>query len=471
MKRLIYLLGPALVLIGIWLITGPLSSGVRAPSFALLEIPAEAADKPAIIRSAHQLWAATPNHFEPVSCVKLMRRLTEALDDGEFRTVMAALTFAWGQHRSMVDVQPQLAELNALFVPRLCSLGTPEEIEKLIRAANENSADSTRINESLLASVRRPSEVPYVESRLAVIVGAALRCEDLTRAKKYLLEASHIEGLHEEVKASVSGMLTVVETCTHSLGDGVDFHRVVAAWQALSEQRFGRHAGRELLENSAQRVVRASFNNRAGAKTDQPMLESSDAPFADSFWDTIVRRFARTSRGQGDEVRIFGALAAAYGRKFMKPDYECNAWLLLTENGPDDPSKDPLWSLDFFKRALAAAPEDSIRVRAIRGMAENYLRSKTVLGARTEIEEALRRVKSEKEKAAFGPVLEDLKKKEAAERLKLAQIERETEVARVRGQLQFMKSELAKAKQQKKPLEDIASIERVVKDLERQASE
>ena len=470
MKQLIILVVGVILLLASWWILGLIMGAPSGP--AKLILPADPNDKPALIRSAHQLWQATPDHYESTDVLAFLGRLCDALDRNQWRSVTAPAYFAWENQRGIVGSRGLLTQLNGKLLPRFANDGTLADLEGLIRVANTGAFDSAPINTLLEGVVSTPLPVSgYDDTRASEVIAASIRTRDLKRAKMFLGKLKWTEGATAEAKASVGHVHAIVDLCLAVDAGKYDFPAVVREWASQGEGYVGRTALRPVLEEVGLRLLQAS-EPAACARIADHFAASAGLTESESYWNRVVARIIPACT-QGDEIRNnnLGVLIEAFGKKFEKPDFAFTTWMNVAELTLKEAPEDSLRSVALFERALALARTDDQRVQAVQKVVAGCMKVLEFARARKAWERTSALVKLPEAKRKMDALQDELKKKEAADRERVVKQEKAIDLDRRRGRLQAMKDKLSAAKRSGRPAEELVAIEQVIKDLQKDVIE
>jgi tetratricopeptide (TPR) repeat protein len=468
-KPLAILLGAVLFLLTAWWLIGRGFHGPQGP--APLILPSDPRDKPGLIRAAHQLWRATPDYFDPAAVFAFIQRLNDSLDDDQWKAVSSPVFFAWENHRKMVSRRPALTALNVALLPRWIRSGSMSDLEGLIRVANEKSFDSGSIDTVLqtLATAPLPPS-GYDGSRFSELAAAAIRIGDFKRAKAYLKMIAWTAGTEEDLKKPAALVADIIELCLLAETGRYNLPAVVQAWDAQGADAIGRTALRPVLEDIALRALRGTENPGASIL---PLFEASQSvEGADGYWDRVVGRFMPNCLdGNENKISALATLSSAYGARFERPDY---AFRLFMKAGPmieKSSPGDPLRAVRLFEVAAAVAPSDAGLAEATRRAAAGQMKALEFPRARKGVESALAKVKDSEAVKALQALLEEVLKKQKADDDRVAKTRKEIDLNRTQNRLSGYKDRLAAARKAGRPQEELESLQRVIKILEKEITE
>jgi len=470
-KQLLVLVAGVLVILGAWWLVGLFGKSATGP--AQLVLPADLNDKPALIRSANQLWNAHPGYYDSAACIGLLARLAESLDDQQWRAVTSPVFFAWENLRTMTEVRGSLSSLNQKLLRRFASNGTTYDLNGLVRASNAKSFDAAAINAALDAIVAVPLPPSGLEgTRLLDLVVASLWAGDVPRAKGYLSSVRWESAPGADATSFLDRLKSMIDVTLAAANGKLDGLAMVRCWQEQGASPAGRSVLRPILEGLALQVMETSDPLGAGIKPTDLFAASAAEPGAEHFWNRIATRFVG-SCAQGSEMKNanMAGLLARYSEKFKKPDYGVPFWMkagtLVLTHFPGD----PLRAVKLFERALAASLTDAQRIEAIRNIVPACLKAQEFLKARSVVEAGLARVTDAAIKKELEALLADVRKRTTADEARVELQKKSIDRDLRRGRLQNMKDVLVEARKSGRPPEQLQALERAIRDLEKDVTE
>jgi hypothetical protein len=138
---------------------------------------------------------------------------------------------------------------------------------------------------------------------------------------------------------------------------------------------------------------------------------------------------------------------------------------------PDPSSQETLPWIERFKKSLASAKDDGERAALVEKEARKCFADDDLARARLCIEAGRSLIHEPGAIAKLDRQQKEGEIKEAEENVRVVAAQKEIEATRVQAQLEFMRECLQTAKAQKKPPQDIRSLEAVVKKLELEVKE
>ncbi len=408
--------------------------------------------------------------YRSEDCVGFLRRLSTSLDDVQFRPVTAAAFFAWNNVRSTSEVRGMLADVNPVLQERFARTASIAELQSMVLIANQKGYDSAAIDTALSGEAGRSVAAGnWGESRAGLLSVASLGAEDFGRAKRYLQETKWEEPETPEDRQSVTRLLHIVALLEGSRKGIWSPVETVGAWQSLSNSGVARTSVRPVLEKLAFQGLKPAAGTKAPGDF---VRETAKESGAGDFWERVVlRSYGWILDGTTQNVSDFESLVHAIQTSFGRTGVESQAWTRAAGKIRDRYPDDAGWPARYFEKAAATAPDDSARATAVNELAACYMKAREFAQARRAVESAKLQVQDEKPAKILDETLKEVLKKEKEDLGRVAKAQKMVDQDRLRGQLDFMKKQLATARTQMKPSEDIQSLEQIVKQLERQLTE
>jgi hypothetical protein len=469
-KQLGLLIIAVVVLLGAWLVFISIQKNPESP-FATLDIPKDPINKRAVVRSANQLWKATPGYYDPARTVALIKLIHGALGDDEWQVVSAPVVFACENLRKTKGAELELAGLDGMLLSRFERRPTLHEAESLVRAGNAKGPSAARINPALERLVTLPREGGYAGSALSFLVAASVACEDFGRAAKYLDTPSRDVAMPEADRAWVGHIRRSIDICISAQNKNFEIPAAIDEWRGTAQDALGRSVYRPALVNVGYLAAESLQTDPARRKAVE-LMEKTTAG-APEYWHEVIERvITSVLAGSTDDVPLLSALAAAYERDHKKTDYAAGAWYRVAAREELRHPDLLLWAADPLERALAAAHSPNLVGDIARLLSKVYLASKEFTKARQAVERALGRLPADSAAVKeLSTLLIDLKTKEADDLARVAKEKKEIERRRLTGQLDHMKQQLETARKQKRSEQDIRSIESTIKEISRRVDE
>jgi len=470
-RQLIVLTAGVLLIVGAWWVTNKVAG--QPPEPAKLALPPDQADKPALIRSAQQLYWARPGVFDPLDVIAFLRRLNESLDDNQWRAVSAVAFFAWENQRASVPTRVALSKLNETLLRRFARCGSISDLIGLVNHANENAFDGVPIN-SVLDELTDDAvgKAGYDEMRLSELIAATVFVRDLKRAKGYLGKVKWEPEAPPEAKATVELWTAAVNLCESAERGLVDLPPTVRTWHSMGAFALGRSVFRPVLEEIALRLLDTWEGRGDKPKLDEIFSSSAAEVGGEGYWNRIVERYGPSCiTASGAKVDNLATLAAAYGSRFKKPAYAYQVWNKAAEANAKSSPQEPLRTVEFLERAFVAAPDDARRTETLKEISRLTLKAKEYERARKRIEAGMSSVSDPEFKEKLADLLSDVKKKVAEDNRRVDQYQKDVDLDRRRGRLKIMREYLAKAQKDKRSPEAIRNIEEKIRELEKDVTE
>jgi len=327
-------------------------------------LPHGADDVPAMVRSAHVLWNATPDHHDSEEVLRFIHVLAERLNDDAWRAVSAPVHFALNQHGQAVGVQELATKVLTAVLPRTVRAGSTEELIALVDLANSNKPLSTRVNGYLDLAMNRP-DAPgrFEDAWQGRVVAACIRAGDHHRAIRYL---SRLPEWSAAPGSQGWAWREAAEACRNASGGSVEIARVIRAWQACNDSPLGRSCVQPSLEDCVLNLV-----GRTRATQDLPsavelFVRSGGEPGAEKFWHRILFRACPAVVKDQSRAAETAAIVRGFTAEWGRPDVEYEFWMRAGELAWRWSSNLPDKAVPFYERAIRASQTDAERVQAVR---------------------------------------------------------------------------------------------------------
>jgi hypothetical protein len=340
-----------------------------------------------------------------------------------------------------------------------------------MRAANEGSFDTTKLNEALLQAVEAPlPPAGWAGSRAEALAVAALVVDDITRTQDYLAKFKGSES--PGVAAGLQRLNGILELREKFKTGRPELDALIKTWNAQGEDLLGRQSLRPLLEGLASGLVNENSTKVVPLNIGEYLTGTAAAPGAEEFWTRVLASMVPSLMTASDpKTNDFGVLAGLFEILFKKPGYAFTIWMRAAELQATTTPLDPTRATSFYERAWAAAINDEQRVRSAKLAIAGYMKVYEFVRARAVADATAKDLKDPAQKKLLDPVLAELNEKESKDAKRVAVQEKQIELNRRQGRLQNMKDLLVRAKRDKKPTEEIQALEQAVRDLEREVSE
>lgn len=460
MKQLLILVGAVAILLVVWWVTGK----GALPSHPALEAPSESkAHNPVEwLRAAHQLWEVVPGRYAPEDVALFLRRLDASLDDARYAAVAAPVLHAWEEISKDASAAPLLGGLAELLVPRILRVGSYSDAERVIGLASLGRPDSVLVGRQIDLVL---SEVAKDSRRTAVVGVALLRQGDRERLGKLLEQAG---------EAPVAAALRrAAELTAVPPREIKDVAAAIREWSSAGEEETLRHGLRLFLERRALEALQPKGGEAPPVAPVAELLKgTAQEPQAGEFWSRVVRRTMEWLwTGHYAAMRIHEELLRGVEETFGHKGLAMKLWELAAERVAFVKLEDPSWPILFREKALAAAGDENSILRLAPEVALGLAAAGQFEQARAALQGALERASSEAARKRLEDLRIEVARHEAEAKLKAEEAHRQAEIERVRARLRYMKAELDRARKEGRPVEDVRSLEQVVRTLEREVAE
>jgi hypothetical protein len=445
------------------------SARSESPEFAISATPE---DMPTLVRRAHALWQASPDRVDGRQVLQFMSHLARTMDDGAWWAVSAPMAQAWERQHDSESLQGALASANEVIVPRFIRTGSVDELSRMIGKIHANSFDSNQLSGMIEKALAEPLPADgFRGSRPEQLVAATVRAGDLPRARSYLGRLVWPPNAPAETRKSLEPVREAIEIGLQSVEGALDIHRVIRAWHANADGPLERSCFQPSLEDIALSTVVPSDRKAAATRVDELFRQSAGDPGAEAFWERILYRLRPTLIRSGEGSSVDAALLVrAFAERYKKVDVEYAFWRNAGDTSwrwvPDDPRR----AARFYRRALTAATSEPERVEAVRRFAFQCQRANDPEPALLLVRQVADGLRDPAARNDLGTLTEELmqstlKSNSAAAARKQADRDRQNQV------LERMKALLAKARQEKRPEEEIQALQAVIRDVEAQLQE
>jgi hypothetical protein len=469
-KWLLVLAGAVLLLLLAWFLLGRSpSSSAPEIAFVTLEIPSQIQDKAALVKAAQQFLKVHLSAVNVLEGCKLLRVLSEGLEDRDWPKVQAAMFRGFvGLHRtsgSREDLEPVLGKLLDRFV----RFGSVQDLETLIRSSNENLYWKARVDQSLLAAISK--EVPasgFQESRILPILEAAVAQKDYARASDYVTKARFAEGVPDTARAPVVRLEAALRLYYELKGEKPPMAAVVRDWAAAPDDRLSG----PLLIISGIDLARSGQQTLDFGRLKQALQETRSVDKADEYWKKVLGAYGELLPKVGSyvEARTIDALVGSYSEQFKNSDFERAFWTKLADENKTNTTAEGIWRAECLKHAFRATKDDNGRIVLLKRIAQEY---QTYMpgNARPAVETLAAGIETGEGKSQLVPILDEVKKTEAAHQAKLAKLQQDQAQMPFRAQAGSLKRQVDSAKAAKASPQVIGTYERQIKELEKKLPE
>jgi hypothetical protein len=344
----------------------------------------------------------------------------------------------------------------------------------MIRLANTNAFDHAAIDGALSAASQTPVAVGgYPTSRLSDVVAAAIGVQDYSRAQEYLARIRwEGDSAPAELPAEIRRTNEVIVLCQASEKGQFDFSAAARLWQAFEDGPVERTVLRPAVEGIALRAMNGFDPIAPKLPLEEYFMKSVGQAGGVGYWGDVLGRFVHFCT-LGDEAKngTMGLLLPRYEAHLKKPGYAFETWMKAGQKTAQAAGQDHVRAVKLYERALAAAPSDESRVRALKGIVSGYLKANEFPRARKAAEQALGSIKDVSFLGEAQALLDEAKLKCAEDDVRVAKQEKAIDEDRTRGRLKNMKDMLVQARKVGRPSDELRAIEKAIQDLERRIAE
>jgi hypothetical protein len=466
------LLGLAALLIGTWYLLRIPDPERGRPRYAKISLPKDLADRPALIRSAHQLWWVNPGqHHDPAECLEVLGILERQLSEGEWTAVLAPVFRAWGALRGNISVRESLLTQTPRLATRFFRLGTMSELEELLRWSRQKSFDAQAISRAAGEVFLRRAEGG--EQRSLELICAALRIEDHERASDWIADllsddtaSDHARFLCEKLSNVIRAGSVLTDRKKY------DIQVLVGTWGEVEGTSIAGKWIRPFLLKLGLLALRAEPAEWKGTRCGELILETSTIRGSEGYWERILREVvADVARDIYEEIPRLEQAAVGFAKAFKRPEYPTQAWWQVARLGSEKWWDNPLWVVAHLERALRTALDDPSRAGICKEISHLFKEAREYEKSRLVLEQCVSQVSDALVRQEVSLFLEDARKTEEADRKRVAKERQENDARVLKGQLAYAKEQLKRARAQNRPAEDLASLQALVKTLEKQLLE
>ena len=376
---------------------------------------------------------------------------------------------AWKSLRRLSSVAEQIAAVEPTLLQRMARFGNPAVLVGLMRMAAANADDAAKINPVLdqVAAAQLPPE-GYGQSQLAVLVSAAIEAKQWDRAERYLAAVAWHPDTPAEAKAPVAVLRTLLgeraraETgAVESLPVLIESYRQASA-AGFPSDRYARGTVQEVSASFGAGIARAAEDVGAVVGVTAGNMH------APAFWDGVISHLLDTRVRGGAATAKLVATAEQLGQAIEQRLGVAGkgAQVLLRIGASDSLTGASTQSssvrIEYFNRAFAAAPDDSLRLQSLRAIAKTYGEDGEFDQAVQAVEGLAAALTSADAKAAAAALVTELNRDKAATEAKAEELAQQVEADRLKGQLKHLEQRLAEATERERPADEIAAIQQVI---------
>jgi hypothetical protein len=462
MKWLGILSGAVLLLVAVWLLTGPHGSRSGSELAAVvLSFPAPSATPSDLVRAAEQFRDYNPTPANVQEGVRLLGILSDRLTDEEWPKAVRDVYLGWetirhtpGSHEKLVPVSGRLIEVFATH-------GDLGITVALIRASNAQDYYAPVINKSFSALAARPVK-EYPGSALERLVTSALKAPDYPRAGSYL-RAGQIEGN----STRAIRLAKIIGFAVETQAGRAHVTEAIEEWGT-----FGKDAliGPILLASG---ISTAKAGKASGDFTPlgNAMTASRGIPDAANYWGEVLQAFldALPKVGRYQEVDVLESFVHQYASVYPNVDFASAFWEKLAQSTTEKTIAEVMWRIECLKRAAKTGGEEKRRL-ALARQATTELEAVHAPGqAKALVQEIA--VDSPEGKAQIALLLAEIARKEEEEKAALVKRQADQERSRIQGQVDSLKFQLSHSKERQMPPDLVRGLEKTLKDLEKKLPE
>lgn len=472
MKQLGFLALAVGVLLGAWVVFVAIQR--NRSEFATLEIPKDPKDRLAIIRSANQLWQATPGHYDPRRVVLLVHLIHSTVADEEWVAVSPAIYFACETLRETPGIEGAMPAIDEMMLSRFSRHPVLHEAISLVRIARSKKQGAVRIDAALERMVSGvPIASDFAGSAASLLVAASVAADDLKRAGRYLDQVHLADGADGETKNGYARAQRLVQLCAAARNERFEIRPAMEEWLKCREDALGRAVYGPALVQIAVLAIQSVQTDPSRRRSVEVMVKVKDRPGAHEYWHEVIEKvLSSVLAGSTDNDPLLGAMARAYEELFAEPDYAARAWKRVGQKQELSHPELLLWAAEPYEKALAVARNTDLAVDLAVSLARVYLPSREFTKARIAVESVAPKVSVEHERyKEITILLADLKAKEAKDLVRVSREKKDIERQRLVGELKHMKLQLDQARKQKRPPEDIRSIEFSIQSISKKIVE
>jgi len=471
-KQLGFLALAVIVLLGAWVAFVAIQR--NKSEYAVLEIPKDPKDKQALVRSANQLWQATPGHYDPQRCVALIKLIHASVTDEEWVAVSPPIYFACEYLREAPGVEAAVPAIDEMMLSRFSRHPVLHEAESLVRVARSKKPGAARIDAALERMVvAQPLASGFEGSAASFLVAASVSAEDFRRAARYL-EGIHLdEGAPVETRAALERVRRLVRLCSSAKNEKFEIRAAMEEWRKSPEDALGRAVYGPAMVNISFVAVQSVQTDSARRRSVELMTQVKDQPDAQPYWHEVIEKvLSSVLAGSTDNDPLLGAMALAYESAFAESDYAARAWKRVGQKQELRHPELLLWAAEPYEKALTAAGNPDLQAELALSLVRVYLPSREFTKARAAVEKVAAKLSAEHERyKELKMLLADLKGKETKDLARVAREKKEIERQRLVGERNDMKLQLDQAKKQKRSSEDIRSIEVSIESISKRIVE
>ncbi|HEX7900566.1 MAG TPA: hypothetical protein VF950_22565 [Planctomycetota bacterium] len=453
MKWFALLLASVVLLVVAWFLFGP-GSAPRGHE-TTLHLPVYTAEKVVLVESAAQLLKYQPTPSDVDLGARLLVTLHDRLTADEWAPVQNAAFTGWERIKRVPGAQPGIEPIAEELLARFARWSSKEQLAALIRSANANEYWKPQIERGLDRLVKTPISV-YRGSSLEAAVSVSIEADDFNRALRMIRRAYWVEGTTEDAKAPAPRIEHVLGLAEKA---SPDFPKLIAAWAEAPVNAEIAY----IAEKVAVRVARSGREAKDWNLTERGMEHTKDLSIAGKFWEAVAWGVAKET-GCGI-VMEEGTLSALVAGK----SYEAAFWEKVQAQTPGNTFPEASWRASCWGRVIRATSDLAVREAAFRKLLAELTPFDPKLSRKAM--ETWKPIVGEAEAArAFAAVEPAVLQRERELEQLQAKAELDRRDAPLRGELDWLKSQLGSAPSGKLDPQVTANLERRIIEIEKQLS-
>jgi hypothetical protein len=304
------------------------------------------------------------------------------------------------------------------------------------------------------------------------VIAAALRIQLYDRAAGYMEKLSWPEHVTiNERDQQLRPLRRLIELCTREKAGKGDVLEAVELWRAMEEDTFARRNLRYILEDVALAAIKAMESRQRSRDVGPLLVATCERSEARPYWERIIsRKRGQVSGADTETIASFGSLIRAFGQLFEEPEYECLSWFEVSELAKKQKPREPLLRAIYLRLALAAAPSDWLRWRAVQGWAAEMRSAGEFAQALEVVRTTMAQVDDPELSSGLDALAYEIQRDLADDEGRVVKERAVVEQDRIHGQLRHLERQLSLFRKLKRTAE-VAALERTIETLERKVTE
>lgn len=425
----------------------------------------DATDRHALLRAMlrpaaeSMSWIAVKDEKQAQACVQLLGRLLAAeITEAEWRTISRCVCLAWALLREKPEFAIEMERFDETVIRRAAHGGSHPALRVLIEYANRNAAMSAKIDPVL--SELAAAELPvsgYANSQQSLLLGVVVQHNLWQRAREY----SRVVNWHPDTPAPAKQAPMLLHAMIDQLDRTTDpqigsalsdfYHR--ARDPNLDTDEFSRETCRSLAVKLGVAVLRARLQSSDVPTPAQLVTASDGKPDAAMYWDEVVTSLLKvkssSEQGAAHLVSCSLALAQACENTFGDREYVANTYIRIGQSDVFNPRvHSPLEKIAFLRSGFDHATSDETRLRAIRAAVQVLCTLEKFSEAEALMSELGAKLQSEAGRSALAKLDRSIEDEAARQAVTQQAIEREREVERVKGQIDYLRTRISDARRE-----------------------